>query len=417
MLDAGIDVISTVNVQHLESLNDEIAELTGVRVRETFPDHILEDADEVVLVDLTPEALQERLRAGKVYRRIEPTWRYRTSSAPTSSRGCASSRSVRSPKTSKPAGWGTCWTLSANRRSPSGCWRWSSRSRSHSGSCAAPGVRPNGSARSSTPSGCDRAGTVTDRGAGVALAALRRLSIVLGAHFLEEEGDDLVAVVRRVVYERGRRTCSSARRTRAAGARSSAGRCSPRSSGSFRVSTSGSSRTEPTAAVAESSGDRARSSLGARSWARSPRRSPAAPAVDGFRSARQRRILVPFPGTSTRPCSMRRSGSPEAEEAVLVPAYLLIVPLALRRGLAAQRGGEVAMPLLEAVEHAALRAGVPVDARIEKGRTPTHALSGSGRWSSSTESSRRRRRTAGAAAFPKKELAWFYARSEPRRWC
>jgi two-component system, OmpR family, sensor histidine kinase KdpD len=69
ILDAGIDVISTVNVQHLESLNDAIAELTDVRVRETFPDRVLEDADEVVLVDLTPEALQDRLRAGKVYPR------------------------------------------------------------------------------------------------------------------------------------------------------------------------------------------------------------------------------------------------------------------------------------------------------------------------------------------------------------
>ena len=67
ILDAGIDVISTVNVQHLESLNDAIFELTGVRVRETFPDRILDEADEVVLVDLSPEALQERLRAGKVY--------------------------------------------------------------------------------------------------------------------------------------------------------------------------------------------------------------------------------------------------------------------------------------------------------------------------------------------------------------
>src|SRR4029077_15838376 len=54
-LNAGIDVISTVNVQHLESLNDTIFELTDVRVRETFPDSVLEEADEVVLVDLTPE--------------------------------------------------------------------------------------------------------------------------------------------------------------------------------------------------------------------------------------------------------------------------------------------------------------------------------------------------------------------------
>jgi two-component system sensor histidine kinase KdpD len=69
VLDAGIDVFSTVNVQHLESLNDQVAELTGTRVRETLPDHILGEADEVVLVDLTPEALIQRLRAGKVYPR------------------------------------------------------------------------------------------------------------------------------------------------------------------------------------------------------------------------------------------------------------------------------------------------------------------------------------------------------------
>jgi two-component system, OmpR family, sensor histidine kinase KdpD len=67
ILTAAIDVTSTVNVQHLESLNDSVFELTGVRVRETFPDRILDEADEVVLVDLAPEALQERLRAGKVY--------------------------------------------------------------------------------------------------------------------------------------------------------------------------------------------------------------------------------------------------------------------------------------------------------------------------------------------------------------
>jgi two-component system sensor histidine kinase KdpD len=67
VLAAGIDVFSTVNVQHLEALNDQVTELTGVRVRETFPDSVLKDADEVVLVDLTPSALLERLRAGKVY--------------------------------------------------------------------------------------------------------------------------------------------------------------------------------------------------------------------------------------------------------------------------------------------------------------------------------------------------------------
>jgi two-component system sensor histidine kinase KdpD len=68
VLDAGIDVFSTVNVQHLESLNDQVARLTGAHVRETIPDEVLSMADEVVLVDLTPEALIARLRAGKVYR-------------------------------------------------------------------------------------------------------------------------------------------------------------------------------------------------------------------------------------------------------------------------------------------------------------------------------------------------------------
>lgn len=67
VLAAGIDVFSTVNVQHLESLNDQVQQLTGARVRETIPDEVLSAADEVVLVDLTPEALIERLRAGKVY--------------------------------------------------------------------------------------------------------------------------------------------------------------------------------------------------------------------------------------------------------------------------------------------------------------------------------------------------------------
>jgi two-component system sensor histidine kinase KdpD len=67
VLAAGIDVISTMNVQHLESLNDQIAELSGIRVRETIPDAALGRADEVVMIDLTPEALLDRLRAGKVY--------------------------------------------------------------------------------------------------------------------------------------------------------------------------------------------------------------------------------------------------------------------------------------------------------------------------------------------------------------
>jgi two-component system, OmpR family, sensor histidine kinase KdpD len=67
VLVAGIDVYSTMNVQHLESLNDLVARITGVVVRERVPDRILDEADEVVLVDVTPETLQERLIEGKIY--------------------------------------------------------------------------------------------------------------------------------------------------------------------------------------------------------------------------------------------------------------------------------------------------------------------------------------------------------------
>jgi two-component system sensor histidine kinase KdpD len=67
LLDSGIDVWTTLNVQHIESLNDVIAQITGVVIRETLPDALLEKADEIELIDLTPEELVERLHAGKIY--------------------------------------------------------------------------------------------------------------------------------------------------------------------------------------------------------------------------------------------------------------------------------------------------------------------------------------------------------------
>ena len=67
LLDAGIDVLTTMNVQHLESLNDQIWQSTGVRVRETIPDWVLKKADDVVMIDLTPRALLNRLARGVIY--------------------------------------------------------------------------------------------------------------------------------------------------------------------------------------------------------------------------------------------------------------------------------------------------------------------------------------------------------------
>jgi Universal stress protein family len=102
-------------------------------------------------------------------------------------------------------------------------------------------------------------------------------------------------------------------------------------------------------------------------------------ARSGFRLRRPpagaRRILVPFTGgtldTTVLDAAIRLA---QAENATLVPAYLLLVPLRYPEDSPLRDEVAVALPLLEAVEHAGLRAGVSVDARIEKGRSPTHAL-------------------------------------------
>jgi two-component system sensor histidine kinase KdpD len=74
LLAAGIDVFTTVNVQHLESLNDVISQISGVTVRETVPDEVLERADDVAIIDLIPDELLERLRQGKVYIPQRAAW-------------------------------------------------------------------------------------------------------------------------------------------------------------------------------------------------------------------------------------------------------------------------------------------------------------------------------------------------------
>ncbi len=88
-----------------------------------------------------------------------------------------------------------------------------------------------------------------------------------------------------------------------------------------------------------------------------------------------RRILVPFTGGELDPVVLDAAiRIAKLEDATLVPAYLIVTPLKYRLESPPQHEVAVAMPLLEAVEHAALRAGLPVDARVETGRTPTHAL-------------------------------------------
>jgi two-component system sensor histidine kinase KdpD len=203
VLEAGIDVVSTVNVQHLESLNDEVFELTGVRVRETFPDHVLDDADEIVLVDLTPEALRQRLEAGKVYPRervpvalenffrSDNLSRLRELSLREVAEDVEARRAptVLDPRSSTAVGERVLALIEPQPKSQRilrRAWRSAQRLGSE---LDALWVRPPGRS--------------VDGEEATQIAALRRLAGVLGVHLLEEEGDDLVATVRRVARERG----------------------------------------------------------------------------------------------------------------------------------------------------------------------------------------------------------------------
>jgi two-component system sensor histidine kinase KdpD len=203
ILAAGIDVISTVNVQHLESLNDTVFELSGVRVRETFPDSILDDADEVVLVDLTPEALQQRLEAGKVYPKARAEvalanfFRHDNLSAlrELALREVAEDVEARrqtallNPLSQQAVAERVLALVEPQPKSQRILRRaWRSAQRLGT-DVDAVWVRPNG-----------REITSEER---TQLAALRRLAVVLGIHFLEVEGDDFVGTVRRVADERG----------------------------------------------------------------------------------------------------------------------------------------------------------------------------------------------------------------------
>ena len=203
ILDAGIDVISTVNVQHLESLNDAVFELTSVRVRETFPDRILDEADEVVLVDLSPEALVERLRAGKVY----PRDRVETALANFFQiRNLGALREVALREVAEDV---------EHRRRPTILDPLSQQAVTER-VLALLEPQPKSQRilrrawRSAQRLGSEidalwmrRPGQVLSPDEATQLAALRRLASILGVHFLEEEGDDLVETVRRVADERG----------------------------------------------------------------------------------------------------------------------------------------------------------------------------------------------------------------------
>ena len=216
-------MFSTVNVQHLESLNDQVAELTGVRVRETFPDPVLAAADEVVLVDITPEALLERLRAGKVYQAdacrraqrllpIENLEALREIALRQVAEEVEAKRLVRDDRAgarderlldrAAPQAVGER-LLALVTPEPELAAAW----------CAGRGARPSGSAPSSTCCGC--AARRAGREEREQLTRCAGWPRVLGAHLLVEEGDDVAEVAARVAA-RARHHLRPARRARAA---------------------------------------------------------------------------------------------------------------------------------------------------------------------------------------------------------
>lgn len=226
VLDAGISVLSTVNVQHLESLNDTVAELSGVRVRETIPDSVLKRADEIVLVDLTPEALLDRLRAGKVYprERIEAALNgfFRVESLgvlrETALRQVAEEIGARRIEGEETLGTRHAAGGSAGARGGAGAARGvSAEARAAVGERLLALVRPDPVAqrlvrrawRSAQRLGADldvlwvrRSSAPLSQDADRSLAALHQLCSVLGATMLVEEDDDVVEAAARVARER-----------------------------------------------------------------------------------------------------------------------------------------------------------------------------------------------------------------------
>jgi two-component system sensor histidine kinase KdpD len=202
VLGAGIDVFSTLNIQHLDSLNDQLAELSGVRVRETVPDNVLQRADEIVVVDVTPETLLERLRAGKVYPaarvdaalngffRIENLTALRETALRQVAEEVVAKRVVAPEVRSAPAVGERLLALVEPSPSAQRLVRRAWRSAQRLGAeLDVLWVQPPGQAPTD---GQERA-----------LAALRQLSSVLGAHLLVRESDDIVAAAADEIRERG----------------------------------------------------------------------------------------------------------------------------------------------------------------------------------------------------------------------
>ena len=372
-----------MNVQHLESLNDQVAELTGTRVRETFPDRVLASADEVVLVDITPETLIERLQAGKVYPReraeaalnnffkIENLQALRqvalrqVAEEVQHKRPAREAVGTRDEELRAGASQAVGERLLAlvtprprTQRLVRRAWRSAQRLDAQLDLLW---VKPP-----------DREPSEEEQ---QQVAALRRLAAILGAHLIVEEGDEVAEVVGRVAAERGTtyillgqpRPRTGLRRfteplpqrlMRTLPGRGHPHRGRPRQAGGGDIVT-----------LCSRSGLVLLGLLAGAAITLVVRRARAKPRTGGAANpppVHRQRDLAPR-GRRGLPARARRGRDAGAGVSRAVPlARSLEAPLPLEC--------ETALPLLEAIEQRALRRGVEVDSRIESGRSRRDAL-------------------------------------------
>ena len=390
-------MFGTVNVQHLESLNDQVAQLTGTRVRETIPDSVLAQADEVVLVDITPEALIARLKAGKVdpaervpaalgnFFKIENLAALRETALRQVAEGVEARRLVsptlpvrRDDRLVDPAeapaiGERLLAIVSPtpeSQRVLRRAWRSAQRLGAELDVLV---VRGQGH----EPAPQERE----------QLEALRRLAAVLGAHVLIEDGDDVAETAIRVARERGttyvllgappRATrpraaarvaadtprTRPARRGRAHRRRPHAARPRHQRSARERSRAAGRAAAVTAALVAVCAVVAALAGAGATLATERVRRRRALSAADPVRL-----IAFPFTGeTLSEPVLSAALRIARVEHATLMPVYLVLVPLAFALDVPAPTQCDAAFSMLEIVERRAARAEVAVDSRVELG--------------------------------------------------
>ncbi len=361
-------MLSTLNVQHLESLNDQVAELSGIRVRETIPDALLGRADDIVVVDLTPEELLERLRAGKVYpveridaalnnffkienlsalrevalRQVAEEVGQRRFAATSNVGSREESIASEAPRAVAERLLALVEPYPAAHRLVRRAWRSAQRL---GADLDLLWVRPPGTLSAEQEN---------------SLTALRQLASLLGARLIVEESDERARTIA-AVAKRQRTTYILMGRARPATRAGATANAAATTADGAVTGCRRANRCRPGPAPHGGTGMNTQSAP----EQSAPERSAAKP----------NRILLPF----TNQAISRRAFEAairlaHAEGSTIVPAFLARVPRNLPIESPLPAACAIGMPLLEAIEQRATAEGIPVDSRVSRGRTYRDAL-------------------------------------------